>query len=250
MINNNMDDVFEEIYGWKPLKRGAGYELLVGAVLKILNKDASITSNVFVESQYSKDKFQVDNLLEQQEKVFVEVKDYAEKVGRPDVTKLSGALLNLPLDKGIVASVKGFTKNAKQYVEDCEKNPHAKPIDLYIVRPSTQEDIKGRIMEIHMEITMESTDYRNAKFEPCFTEEAATIFREMGFKKGDQLPFCFDGFYRADGSVIETLYNLTRNMQPAPQGSGQNRGYVGKWKFNEPAFIKVRDRLIPVEYLT
>lgn len=246
MTIKNMDDFFEEIYGFKPSKRGAGYELLVGAVLKILNADASVSNNVFVESKYSNDKYQVDNLLgKEQENIFVEVKDSSEKVGRPDVTKLSGALLQLPLDKGIMATPKGYTKNAKQYVEDCAKNPNAKPIDLYIIRPSTEKDEEGRIKEIHIELFIETNDYANAVFTPLFAEGAFNIFQEMRYKEGDKASFPIDGFYRADGSVIETVHNLTSSLK-ADSNSGM---YAGKWVFSEPTYIYCCNKLVPIKYV-
>jgi len=246
MNNINMDDFFADIYGWKPIKRGAGYELLVGAVLKILNKEASIANNVFVRSEYSADKFQSDILIEQEDSTFVEAKDYASKVGREDVQKLAGALLVVPQEKGMVATGGGFTRNAIQYVKDCQHNPSAKPIDLYIIRPSTEGDIKGRVTEIHIKLIIESMDYAKAKFEPSFTEEAAKIFGEMGFKKDEKLSFKFDGFYRSDGSVIETFRDLTSNkLVVDPQGGG----YSGEWRYQEKTFIKVRDRLVPINYL-
>ena len=165
MNTKNMDDFFEEVYGFKPKKRGAGYELLVGAVLKILNQDASVSNNVFVQSIYSEDKYQVDNLIEKViESAFVEVKDYSKKIGRPDVSKLSGALLHLPLDKGIIATAQGFTKNAKQYAEDCLKNPKAKPIDLYIVRAVLDKDLAGKITEVQVQIFIEGMDFSTAVF--------------------------------------------------------------------------------------
>ena len=48
-----MDVYFETIFGYKPTKRGTGYELLVGAVLKILNESQDVTHNVIYEGKYS-----------------------------------------------------------------------------------------------------------------------------------------------------------------------------------------------------
>jgi len=240
----NMDDFFEKIYGFKPKKRGGGYELLVGAVLKILNQDATVSHNVFVKSEYSNDTYQVDNLLKKEhEEVFVEVKDYSEKVGRPDVTKLSGALLCLPLDKGIVATTKGFTRNAKQYVDDCAKNPNAKPIDLYIIRAVLDKDLKGRISEIQVQIFIEGMDFSKAIFTPHFTEEAFSMLQKMGYAKGTQVNIRIEAFYRKDGSVIETLFNLTHALNKKSCNGG---AHAGKWEFSEPAYILFNNELMPI----
>ncbi len=240
----NMDVFFEKIYGFKPKKRGAGYELLVGAVLKILNQDASVSSNVFIESKYSHDQYQIDNLLEDvQKKVFVEAKDYSEKVGRGDVTKLSGALLCLPLDKGIMATTKGFTGCAKQYVEDCSKNPNAKPIDLYIIREVLDRDLKERIKEIQVQIFIEGMDFSKAIFTPHFTEEAFLMFQKIGYANGTQINIHIEAFYRKDGSVIETLFNLTHALNKNPCNGGV---HAGEWEFLEPAHILFNKELIPI----
>ena len=238
---NNMDDFFESIYGFKPHKRGAGYELLVGAVLKILNTDSEVTNNVFVKSDYSDDRYQVDNLIDNQ--IFVEVKDYEKKVGRPDVTKLSGALLHLPLDKGIVATAKDFTGPAVQYSKDCLANPKAKPIDLYIIRPSTDSDTEGTIREIHIKMSIIANDYANADWQPKFAKEATQIFKTMGLKNGDRISLGFDGFYRKDGSVIKTLWELTSTLKT----SNDTNVITGDWMFSEPAYVFVKDQLVPIE---
>jgi hypothetical protein len=243
----NMDDFFEGVYGFKPKKRGAGYELLVGAVIKLLNVDASVASNVFVKSQYSDGSYQIDNLITSvSDATFVEVKDYSEKVGRPDVTKLSGALLCLPLEKGIVASSKGFTKPAKQYVEDCSKNPNAKPIDLYLVRPVKEKDLNGRIIQINVQIFIEGMDFANAVFTPAFTTEAMQILQNTGHMIGEQASMRIDAFYRGDRTVIDTLSNLTRALNNKP---AINNAHSGKWEFLEQAYILYRGELIPINFV-
>ncbi|GBE14166.1 restriction endonuclease [bacterium BMS3Abin14] len=114
----NMDDLYCDVFGSKPRKRGTGYELLVACVLKHLNRDAETTHNVFMKSFYSKDKYQIDALLEDDNSIFVESKDYSEhgqKVGRSDICKLSGALVLLKdVDGGIVASSTDFTRPAQR----------------------------------------------------------------------------------------------------------------------------------------
>ena len=143
MLQTNMDEYFETIFGYKPKKRGTGYELLVGAVLKLLNATQDVTHNVIQEGKYSKDKYQIDALVKNKfATIFIECKDYTERnkpTQRADVQKLAGALNNLDINAGILVSATGFTKPAVQYSESTKLNPNAKEIELFLIRPSTEK---------------------------------------------------------------------------------------------------------------
>ena len=76
MLNsyNNMDEVFEQIFGYKPSKRGKGFEMLTGAVLKIINNANDITHDVKKTGLFSSDIYQIDLLIDDNnESLFVEV---------------------------------------------------------------------------------------------------------------------------------------------------------------------------------
>lgn len=61
-----------------------------------------------------------------------------EKVGRDDIQKLNGALVDLDaFHRGVFVSATDYTKPAIEYAMASEKMPHGKPIDLYQVRNST-----------------------------------------------------------------------------------------------------------------
>ena len=138
---SSIDEFFHGIYGFYPEKAGQAYELLVNAALKIINKDLDVKYNQFKEGIYSQQKYQLDGIKDDKESI--EAKDYTirnEKVGRPDVQKQEGGLIDLPYEGGIFASATGYTRNAEKYAEGTYKNPNGKPIDLYDIRPSTEED--------------------------------------------------------------------------------------------------------------
>jgi len=249
MQDVNMDDFFCEIYGYKPKKRGKGYEMLVGAVLKILNNSADVKHDVFMRSKYSDDTYQIDNLVTQNsDKTFVEAKDYTEsnvKVGRPDVSKLSGALLHLPVSKGLVVSSTDFTKPAINHAEDCHKNPNAKPIDLYIIRRSNESDRSGRINTIVLNMNFILPDQSSASWTPKWAKEAMEIFNELGYNDGDTITHAIDSFYDANGQVIDTVFNLTREL---------NYDYAlmeakGRFEFQQKAHIIVKGKLVPIEHI-
>ena len=168
-----IDDFFYGIYGFYPKKAGQSYELLVNAALKIVNKNSDVKYDQFREGIYSQQKYQLDGIKDEKESV--EAKDYTlrnEKVGRPDVQKQEGGLIDLPYEGGIFASATGYTRNAEKYAEGTYKNPNGKPIDLYDIRPSTEEDEKERVKTVILHFTVVYPDFNKGIFIPVFTKDA------------------------------------------------------------------------------
>lgn len=162
-----MDDVFEYIFGYMPSKKGKGFELLAGAVLKIINEANDITHDFKKTGLFSSDSYQIDVLVDDnKETLFVEAKDYSErnsKTGRADVQKLAGALNNLDIDKGILISSTGFTKPTIQYSKSTKLNPEAKEINLCLIRPAKEQDTKNLIFEIVIDATFQMLDHSKSK---------------------------------------------------------------------------------------
>ena len=103
----NMDDFFEEMFGQRPKKRGKGYELLVAAAIKLSGFASNVSADRFIKGEFSETTYQLDAHVEDGAGAFVEAKDYTEKrdfagapVGRGDVQKLAGALLDSETRKG------------------------------------------------------------------------------------------------------------------------------------------------------
>lgn len=238
-------DLFELIFGYRPKKAGHSYELLVAAAIKAVMPALKVKANQYVRGQFSNEKYQLDGLIESLERIAVEAKDYSvdgEKVGRPDISKLAGSLNDLPLDSGIVASPTDFTRHAKKYAAGTKLNPQAKPIDLFHIRQSTVEDEQGRIRSINIQLLIESPDYRNAKWEPVFTKDGAEMLKRL-FPIGTQIEDSIEAFYRQDGSLLLTVYELTRQLS----GSEAIQGVVkGEWTTGEQAYIKLKGHLIPI----
>ena len=200
MLQTNMDEYFETIFGYKPKKRGTGYELLVGAVLKLLNATQDVTHNVIQEGKYSKDKYQIDALVKNKfATIFIECKDYIERnkpTQRADVQKLAGALNNLDINAGILVSATGFTKPAVQYSESTKLNPNAKEIELFLIRPSTEKDteaVKGTYLE------------------------GIIIFAlNTGLRKSDILPLLWEDIRSYDDKVIHLYVRKTNKYVDMP----------------------------------
>lgn len=242
-----MDDLYEEIYGKKPSKQGVAYELIVGAVLKSLNKEAEITHNVFFKSPYSSDKYQIDNLYTTNEIIFVETKDHSDdggKVGRPDVSKLEGALCVLKnnINRGLLASVTDFTHPAKQYTQDLIKASGI-PIDLLIIRKVRPADTEGTIRNICININIVLPDFKSAQFIPVWTNESLPILSNIGYKNGSSLNVDIDTFYNIQGKVLDTVMNLTSKIKAGNNNLDEN----GKWEFVEQAYILIEKTLVPIK---
>lgn len=247
---NNMDDVFEEIFGFRPTKTGAGLELITNSVLMHLNSDAKVTHNVFMKSTFSSDKHQLDGLVEDgSSTIFVEAKDHMEdnkKVGRPEVSKLAGSLIVLKdVSSAVLSSSTGFTKPARQYVDDLEL-AKATPVKLMLVRPFQEGDDDGLIRSVQVNLHIETPDYRNAKFAPVFSRETMNkIARDHGIEKGGtaNIPAQIDGFYREDGTLIDSVFNLSAKLR---RDEVTNKS-TGAWGFDEAAYIYVSGNLYLLE---
>ncbi|MGD0551929.1 MAG: restriction endonuclease [Sedimentisphaerales bacterium] len=240
-----MEKLYEEIFGRKPVKKGTAYELIVGAVLKCLNKDAQITHNVFFRNPFSGEIFQIDNLHRTDEQMFVESKDYSgrnKKVGRGDVQKLAGALCVLKgsINKGLLTSATDFTNPAKQFTQDFLK-ANAIPIDLLVIRQSIPADTEGTIRKISININIIMPDFQKALFSAIFHIGQAP--KELGCKEGDGLNLAIDCFYKKDGSVLDTISNLTSKL---PLNTKLMLAQ-GEWKFDEQAYIYIGKFPVPIE---
>jgi len=241
-----MDELFEAIYGYKPKKDGTAYEMLAAAAIKLIQNSSEIKHDQFLKGLYSDDKYQIDVLIKEQFKTFLEAKDYTnsnKKVGRPDVQKLAGGVQNLEVDKGIMASATDFTAPAKKYSEASKINPNSKPISIYHIRPSSEEDEKGRIKKIIINIHFQFPEFEKAQWNPIFKKEGAKMLESM-YDKNEQITFGMEEIYRVDGSVLTTAKNIGLEIQKNHKNGDD---FVeGSWKSNGDAFVKIKSQLIPI----
>lgn len=239
-----IDDFFYNIYGFYPEKAGQAYELLVNAALKIVNKDSDVKYNQFREGMYSQQKYQLDGIKD--EKEFVEAKDYTlrnEKVGRPDVQKQEGGLIDLPFEGGIFASATGYTRNAEKYAEGTYKNPNGKPIDLYDIRPSTEEDEEGRIKTIIVNINSIYLDFNNWTVTPIFTKESR---KELLDQFGEnRIPIMMSAIYNSDKSIFITVKDWTNSLNSLINFEDNNDALIGETDFSNK-YILIQDAIYEI----
>ena len=243
----NLDDFFEEVFGYRPAKTGRGFELLVAAAIKIAKKHAKVRSDVYQRGEASDTVYQLDALVaEEVGKNMVEAKDYTERgkpVGRGDLQKLAGALIDLDCDGGTVASATGFTKPATKYSAATQSAAlSAKPIDLMHVRPSVEADEQGRVRTIIIRFGIYTPDYDNAKWTPALTADGTACLKGL-YQIGEQIELKVTRFVRADGSALATIPELTASKLDLDWESARA---VGEWTFEEAAFIEVEQALVGV----
>lgn len=251
MKQKNMDTYFETIFGYKPAKRGTGYELLVGAVLKILNESQDVTHNVICEGKYSNDKYQIDALVKNKlASIFIECKDYTERnkpTQRADVQKLAGALNNLDINAGILVSATGFTKPAIQYSESTKLNPNTKEIELFLIRPSTEKDTKGVMLSLCVSLNIETIDHENSKVIPIMDiKKVQEVLKRNGYKVGNQCNVIANRLLKSDGTLYKYISEIVNDKTINPSVNGISRG---EFYFEEDVFTRLYGELIQVNKL-
>ena len=248
MEKSPIDELFFELYGFYPNKSGQAYEMLVSAAFKLLyNKDIDYDKRI--RGDFSKTVYQLDGLVTDGSKnEMVEAKDYTinkRKVGRGDLQKLQGALIDLPLTGGVFASATGFTKPASNYAEGSEINPLTKSIELFDIRPSTEEDENGRLKKIIINMSMHVPDYGNGIYKPVFTKKGWEKIEFDGIA-GKSINFMLENFYDEHGTAILTLTELTRMHAP---GTNWRKDHVSMACWVIDGYLKIESELYEVKGL-
>jgi hypothetical protein len=159
------------------------------------------------------------------------------------VQNQEGGLIDLPFSEGIFASATGYTINAIKYANGTGKNPIAKKIDLYNIRPSTIEDEKGRVKTFILEFEIFSLNFRAAKFSPLFTKEGYANIEKL-FPEGN-VSLSIDAVYNYDGSVFLTMKDWTGSLSKEYTLYDGKEEITGDAKF-EDKYLKINDHLIKV----
>lgn len=215
MEKSPSDELYYKLFGEYPSKSGIALERLATiAYNEIMANKAWVDQRI--KGTYSDSVYQLDGLISTNEgQKMLEAKDYSIrgcKVGRDDLQKLSGALLDIDnISKGVFASATDYTKPAKQYAESTIKMPNAKPIELYEIRPSTKDDEEGRVKSICIQINIVTPDFNNGKYIPHFSMDTYKALDTDGLL-GVQIKMQLDNFYDKDGNVKVTLHELTKNL--------------------------------------
>lgn len=177
-MSSVFDDLYYQLFGHACSKEGQAFERIAAAVSKLVFPQADVAHDQRLRGQVSSSLYQIDVLSsEDGERSFGEAKDYTvqnKKVGRGDLQKLAGALLEVEVERGVFYSATDYTSPAKKYAKGAEEFL-SKPIDLLHIRPSVQTDEEGRIRKIVLNIHMSIPDYANSSFSPVWTASGQNL---------------------------------------------------------------------------
>lgn len=180
-----IDNLFFDLFGYYPTKEGQSYELLVGAVLKILDSDKKIVWDEREKGTYDENNYQIDVSIYNLDfdSIMVEAKDHTKdgaKVKRPELDKVAGSLIELNFESGYFFSATDYTRDAKKKSLGSKKNPNAKKIQLYHFRPSTDADKEKRIETFRVTISMYELDPQKTIFNPTIPDEYFDKWKNSG----------------------------------------------------------------------
>lgn len=213
MPDSEMDRFFEEIFGYRPRKSGTSYEMLCAAAMKLLFKQDAAFHNSTLIGEKSGTSYQVDVLQENEDgRVFGEAKDYTvegKKVGRPDLQKLVGALVEVAAQSGRFFSATDFTGPARRYAGKSEPMI-GKRIDLTTIRPSTEEDEDGRVRTIILKLKIYRQNEQGMSVIPMFTDTAQVELESLASagKIPAALSLAVSEILNCDGSVMVPVASL------------------------------------------
>lgn len=209
---SKIDDLFYDIMGYYPSKEGMAYEIISTAVLGLISNQSAQHNQYIIGT--SGCKYQLDGVLNKN--TMLEAKDYSksgEKVGRSDLQKLEGALIDLrQIDKGIFTSATQYTSEASKYANGTKHNSAMKEIIPIELRPSMTEDERNRINTIVCHIHLVQPDYKMEHFEVIFSDgEHDKLINYLKNKRINYINMRIESFYDDNGQLITTLYDLIRN---------------------------------------
>ena len=236
MKHSPIDDLYNELFGEYPQKAGIALERLATIAYNEICAQRTMVDQ-HIKGTYSGTDYQLDGLaVRNGQKEMIEAKDYSisgEKVGRDDIQKLNGALVDLDaVHRGVFASATDYTKPAVEYAMASMIMPHSKPIDLYQVRNSTELDVKGRIKVIHIDITTFWLDFDKGKYKPIFTKNGRDcILRD--FPKNTELAYTLSEFTDKEGNVKKTIAELSSTTNKEVKMDAEQKVVEGIWDLQE-----------------
>lgn len=243
---SEIDELFNRLMGYYPTKAGQAYEIISAAALGMV-KSQIAEHNRFIKGESGGRPYQLDGLLGGD--AMVESKDYTiedKKVGRPDLQKMQGALTDLKdIKEGYFTSATKYTRDAVKYAEGTETNELQKPITTVDIRPSTEEDEKGRIKKIVIHMSFYAPDCDRGKIDVIFAEGGREMISDYLKSKGlTQCSFGTGELYDSKGDYLITIAELSRSNPPK---FNEDDEYISGEFLIDGAYIKFYDILVPIK---
>lgn len=210
-----IDDLYEKIFGAAPNKAGTAFERLAAIATVVTEANGDVIHDAALRGAFSGSRYQIDVLHQSPDaKSMGEAKDYTDrggKVGRPDLQKLAGALLDLPdVEKGVFWSATGYTKPAQQYAE-AASSMAGKEILLRGLRESTPVDEKGFVKTIRINGTYHIPQLNKATWTPHWSPEGhASLIKLIPEGENElKISWAVDDLMSSTGEKLTSIFELT-----------------------------------------
>jgi len=244
---SKIDKVFHRLFGYYPSKSGQSYELLVGAVLKILFPDKKVFWDEKIKGNFDNNSYQIDVSLYDIgiNSIMVEAKDLtlkSKKATRPYLDKLAGSLIELDFSGGYLFSATSFTRDAKKKAKGSLKNPNTKKLSLFHLRPSDKEDEKNRLQGFIINIHMPEIDVHKTYIQPKLTtkqikelhlvNERLEIFSQLSFFYENKYLQCYSQLFDKEKKedIGKYKFGVTLDKNLFDYFTSDNSRYKGTWK--------------------
>ncbi|MBW5390384.1 hypothetical protein [Brachyspira hampsonii] len=155
---NNIDDLFEYLYGVRPRKKGVSAELFYYVIKKILNVSQDVKYYWDEKiSLYNNNNIQMDVVakINDRYKEISDIKDWNKNINRPEIQKIESTAIHLEdvfnldnLEVNLI-STKGFSLGAKEWAD---KSKTKSKIKLSIMRLTEDIDIKDKIVAFNFSL--------------------------------------------------------------------------------------------------
>lgn len=228
-MTSPIDDLYRKIFGSAPAKAGAAFERLAAIATYVTEENGDVTHDTTLKGAYSGSNYQVDVLHQSADaKTMGEAKDYTDrggKVGRPDLQKLAGALIDLPdVAAGVFWSATDYTKPALQYAR-AAKEMAGKEILLRGLRESTQLDEQGFVKTVRVTGRYHIAQLDKAVWTVHWSPEGhARLFESMPKAETQmEVAAVVDDLFNSSGERITSLYELTSRGYGDTSGDGVYR---------------------------
>lgn len=172
--------------------------------------------------------------------VIVECKDHGRPAELGDIQKFHSTLSDIPgQPRGVFVSRSGYQSGARDYAE-CHG------IKLYELRKPTQDDWKGRIRNIAIDLRMIIPEFQNHHLdidESWFIEHRKSrglpddVLPTLSSMEGD------DEFEDADGKPLFSANDLLNEL--VPKGAKPTDWETVTHRFKEPTFLPTKDPVFP-----
>ncbi len=211
-----IDDLYQLIFGDLPKKAGTAFERLAAIATFVEKEAGNVTHDAALKGAGSGSNYQIDVLHQvADETTMGEAKDYSYrggKVGRADLQKLAGALLDLPaVDRGVFWSATNYTNPAKRYAKASREMLPGKEILLRGLRESTPEDEQGFVKTIRVRGTYTIPKLHESNWTTHWTAEGYAKLLALIPEGQNSLETggIIDDIFDAGGNPITSIFELT-----------------------------------------